>query len=244
MLSVFLAYIAGVVTILSPCVLPLLPIILGSALQSHKRGPLYLAAGLVVSFTVFGVLLATIGLSLGLDTELLQKIASSLMIAFGIILIIRPLEAFISRGLSAITSNMNNKMMGIEFKGKSGQFLLGALLGAVWTPCVGPTLGAAISLAAQEAAQASDLAYAALIMFVFSTGTATPVLALSAVAKQAPRSAALKNKMMGLSKWAKPAMGAIFVAVGTIIITGTLTTIEEALLQLMPTGLVQFIYSF
>ena len=236
--SAVLAYLAGVVTILSPCVLPLLPIILGGSFNEHKRGPLFLVAGLILSFTTFGMVVATVGFSIGLTTGVLQSIAATLMITFGVILLFNPLYQRFSAIASSSTSGMNSKISGLQFSGGKGQFALGALLGAVWSPCVGPTLGAAISLAAQG----QDLFYAAMVMFVFSVGTSTPILVMSLASQRTMMN--MKNKMMGASKWMKPTMGGIFVVVGVMIITGFMVTLEEAMLELMPESLTDFIYRF
>ena len=236
--SAFLAYLAGIVTILSPCVLPLIPIILGSSFNEHKRGPLFLVAGLVLSFTTFGMIVATIGFSVGLTTSVLQTIAASLMILFGTILLFNPLYQRFAALASASTSGMNTKVSSLSFGGAKGQFALGVLLGAVWSPCVGPTLGAAITLAAQG----QNLLYAAMIMFLFSIGTSTPILAMSFASQKTMIN--MKTKMMDASKWLKPVMGGIFVAVGIMIVTGFMITLEETMLEMMPTALSDFIYQF
>ena len=236
--SAVLAYIAGVVTILSPCVLPLLPIIVGSSFNEHKRGPLFLVAGLIVSFTSFGMIVATVGFSIGLTTSVLQSIAATVMILFGIILLFNPLYQRFSALASSSTSGLNSKVAGLKFGGGKGQFALGVLLGAVWAPCVGPTLGAAISLASQG----QNLPYAAMVMFLFSIGTSTPILAMSFASQRTMIN--MKNKMMDASKWMKPAMGGIFVIVGLMIITGFMITLEETMLNMMPTALNDFIYQF
>jgi len=80
----FWAYVAGLLTLINPCVLPILPIIIASALQSSRLGPLALAAGLVVSFTTFGVGVAAFGHLIGLNEFTLNRIASVLMILFGL----------------------------------------------------------------------------------------------------------------------------------------------------------------
>lgn len=238
MTSMFLAYIAGVVTILSPCVLPLLPIILGSSFNEHRRGPLFLVAGLIISFTTFGMVVATIGFSIGLTTSVLQTIAATVMIIFGLILLFNPLYERFSAFASASTSGINSKVSTIKLSGARGQFALGLLLGAVWSPCVGPTLGAAITLASQG----QSLIYAATIMLLFSIGTSTPILAMS-FASQKTRMK-MKNSMMNASRWIKPTMGAIFIAVGLMIITGLMVVLEEAMLTIMPIWLNDFIYQF
>ncbi len=236
--SMLLAYIAGVVTILSPCVLPLLPIIIGSSFNEHKRGPLFLVAGLIVSFTTFGMVVSTIGFSIGLTTSVLQTLAASIMLLFGTVLMFNPLYERFSAIASSSTSGISSKVSVIKLSGGRGQFALGILLGAVWSPCVGPTLGAAITLAAQG----QDLFYAATIMLLFSVGTATPILAMSFASQKTMIK--MKNKMMRSSHWIKPTMGAIFIAVGLMILTGFMVTIEEVMLNAMPEFLIDFIYQF
>ncbi len=236
--SLFIAYLAGFVTILSPCVLPLIPIIIGSSFNAHKRGPLFLAAGLIISFTTFGMIISTIGFSIGLTSNTLQVFAASLMIFFGIILLANPIYQRFSAFASSSTSGMNSRIAGLSFDGGRGQFYLGLLLGAVWSPCVGPTLGAAITLASQG----QDLFYAASIMLIFAIGTSTPIIIMSFLSRQSMLK--MKNKMMNTARWLRPTMGAMFIAVGLMIVTGFMVTIEEAMLQLMPDALVDFIYQF
>ena len=87
-MTFFWAYLAGVLTLINPCVLPLLPIILASAFARSRLGPLALAAGLVVSFTVLGVAVTAFGHLIGLDVDRMNRIAAVLMILFGLILLI------------------------------------------------------------------------------------------------------------------------------------------------------------
>ena len=77
-----LGYVAGVLSTLSPCVLPLVPILIASVVAEHRRGPLALAAGLTSSFVVFGLFFATIGISIGMDQVLPRKIAAAMLIVF------------------------------------------------------------------------------------------------------------------------------------------------------------------
>lgn len=236
--SVLLAYIAGLVTILSPCVLPLLPVVLGSALNAHRRGPQALALGLVLSFTGFGLLIATVGFSLGLTPAVFSKVAAAMMIAFGLVLMSSSLQVRFAMAAEAATSGLSRQTEAYSPQGLRGQFLLGVLLGAVWTPCVGPTLGAAIAVAAQG----TDLGYAAVIMFVFALGTVTPLLALMFGAREAI--ARRKEAMARLNQWIKPVLGGLLVAVGLAILTGLMTEWEAFLLELTPLWLIQFIYQF
>src|SRR5262245_57766204 len=95
-LSFALAFAAGLVSIFSPCVLPLLPVVLGTAASEHKLGPVALAAGLVLSFLSLGLIVATMGHALGLGADALQAFAASLLVVVGIVLVVPPLYARVS----------------------------------------------------------------------------------------------------------------------------------------------------
>ena len=148
-LSPVLAYAAGALTILSPCVLPLVPIVLGSAAQAHPRGPLALAGGLVASFTLTGFLLATIGAASGFDGDWVRLLGAGLLIAAGAALVIPAAQGLLTQAATPLANWANARKVGLERYGLAGQAAIGVLLGLVWSPCVGPTLGAATVLAAQ-----------------------------------------------------------------------------------------------
>ena len=95
-----IALVAGLLTTLSPCVLPLIPLLMGSAVSAHRQGPWALAVGVALSFTVAGVLLASVGASLGLDGETFRRVAALLMTAFGLILLSGRLQALFVRATS------------------------------------------------------------------------------------------------------------------------------------------------
>src|SRR5690242_17483328 len=88
-----LAFLAGTLSILSPCVLPLVPIVVGTALSRHRLGPAALAAGLAVSYLGIGLFVATIGFAIGLDGALFRAIGAALLIAFGAALLAPVLQA-------------------------------------------------------------------------------------------------------------------------------------------------------
>lgn len=144
-----LGFVAGVVSVLSPCVLPLVPILIASALSKHRFGTLALAGGLSLSFAAVGTVLANLGVNAGLDPELLRRVAAALMTVFGIVMLYTRLSA----GFAMLDSRVGNMGQGalssLSGDGLASQFGIGLVLGLVWSPCVGPTLGAATTLAAQ-----------------------------------------------------------------------------------------------
>ena len=135
-----LSVMAGILSTLSPCVLPLIPILVGTALTAHRYGPVALASGLALAYAIAGLFLATVGLMIGLDQVVFRNIAAGLMILFGLVLLSAPLQecfAALTAGLSSSGQPLLERMSADTL---TGQFLLGALLGIVWSPCVGPTL--------------------------------------------------------------------------------------------------------
>ena len=166
-----LAFLAGVLSVLSPCVLPLLPIVLGTAASEHRLGPIALAVGLALSFVTIGLFVATIGFAAGLDGDVFRAISAALLIAIGLVLLVPKLQAQFALAASPVGNWVDDRLGGFATGGLWGQFALGLLLGAVWSPCVGPTLGAASILAAKG----ENLGEVALTMFAFGLGAALPL---------------------------------------------------------------------
>src|SRR5713101_8216494 len=143
------ALLAGVLSALSPCVLPILPIVLGSAVAQHRFGPAALAGGVALSFTVLGLFIATIGFSLDLDSGPFRIIGAVILLGFGVVLLFPSLQDRFALAANRVSSVIAPVSTGVSGNSLGGQFLLGVTLGLVWSPCVGPTLGAASLLAAR-----------------------------------------------------------------------------------------------
>lgn len=223
-----LAFIAGILSTLSPCVLPLLPIVLGTAVSQHRLGPVALAAGLALSFVAIGMFVATIGFSIGLDGGVFRIAAAVLLMLIGMILILPALQARVALAAGPVSNWTEQRFGGASGNGLSGQFGVGLLLGAVWSPCVGPTLGAASVLAAQG----KDLGQVAITMLVFGIGAALPLLLLGMLSREALIS--WRNRMMTTGQGAKKILGAVLIITGLFIITGADKTIEAVLVDLSP----------
>jgi cytochrome c biogenesis protein CcdA len=144
-----LAFLAGLLSILSPCVLPLLPIVLGAAASEHRIGPAALAGGVALSFVSIGLFVATAGFAIGLDGDVFRTFAAIFMIGIGVVLAMPTLQMRLAAAGGPISGWADEWINSVQPRGVSGQFGIGLLLGAVWSPCVGPTLGAASVLAAQ-----------------------------------------------------------------------------------------------
>jgi cytochrome c-type biogenesis protein len=178
--SVPLAGFAGMLSILSPCVWPLVPVIMSSAAANGRFGPWYLALGLSTAFAVAGTLLVLLLVTLGLDPELFRYVAAAMLVGVAATLLVDRVGNGVSDALSRITGAAQSTRAGGAPRGPLGQFAVGALLGLVWLPCVGPTLGAAIALASLG----QDMGRAFVIMFAFGAGTALVLVAAGLMSGQ------------------------------------------------------------
>lgn len=219
-MTLLFSFLAGVLSILSPCVLPLLPLVLGAAISKSKWGVYALSAGLALSFVVIGLFFATIGFSLNVNQDYFRFIAALILMVMGIFLVFPTYFAPISQVITGFTNKFETK-----FAGKNaGQFFTGALLGVIWTPCVGPTLGAASLLAAKG----ENLLEVALIMLIFGLGAALPLLIIGLFAIKN-----LRFLSSGINT-AKTVFGILLILTALSIITGYDKIIEATLINISP----------
>jgi cytochrome c-type biogenesis protein len=237
-MDLIFGYLAGLLTLINPCVLPVLPIVLATALQAHKLGPVALAAGMSTAFVILGLGIATLGQSIGLTADTLSDAAAVLMLIFGLILLVPRLNAGFAFATAGVAAKADAGIDRVDRSGLGGQFLGGALLGAVWSPCVGPTLGGAISLASQG----QNLGWAAAVMAAFAAGVSTVIMALGYGAR-----AALQRRralMQRIAAKAKPIMGMVFVAVGLMLLFRVHHMIQAWLITVLPYWLQDFSVAF
>jgi len=227
-----LSFLAGVLSILSPCVLPLVSILVGAALNTHRFGPYALALGLAISFTAVGVFIATVGASIGIDQEVFRVIAAALLIIFGIVLLSGTLQEKFASATAGIGGSGNNLLSKVSTDSLSGQFILGLILGAVWSPCVGPVLGATITLASQG----TNLGHATFVMALFGLGAGLPLILLGLLSRQAMIS--VRSKLFTAGKIGKRILGVILLLVGLLIITGLDKQFEALIVAVSPEWLI------
>lgn len=223
-----LGFLAGVLTILSPCVLPLLPLVLGPAISAHRFGLPALAAGLVIAFVGVGLFVATIGFSVGLDGDMFRDISAVLLGLVGIVLLSSGLQLKLSLAGGGIGNAASRLVAKISPNGVGGQFVLGLLLGAIWSPCVGPTLGAASLLAAQG----QNLASVAAVMAAFGLGTALPLIGLGLLSRQAM--GRWRGRLHSAGKTGKLVLGGLSLAIAALILSGYDRSLETVLVQASP----------
>lgn len=223
--------LAGLLSTLSPCVLPILPILLGAATAAHPRAPLALAGGLALSYAVIGTLIAWAGAAIGIDASLFRNVGAAILGALGLVLMSASLQQSFASATSGIGDAGNNFISRLNLHGLRGQFAIGLALGVVWSPCVGPTLGAAVVLASQGV----HLPQVALLMGIFGIGAAMPVVGLAYLSRAAMMK--VRGKLMQAGKTGKIVLGVVMVSIAALILTGADKPLEAWLVDMSPAWL-------
>lgn len=225
------AYVAGILTLINPCVLPLLPIVIAAAFQGSRVGPLMLAAGLTLSFSIIGVGVTAFGHLAGIDGGTINRTAAVIMVGFGVVLLVPRAQAILAGIVSPVAGRANAGIDRVQGAGATGQLAVGVLLGAVWSPCIGPTLGGAIGLAASG----ESLGQAGVTMLAFGLGVSTVLMGLAYGSREVLK--ARRDRLTAWMPWAKPVMGGSLLLVGVAIFFHLDRMIESRLLDLMPNWL-------
>jgi cytochrome c biogenesis protein CcdA len=225
-LALPLAFAAGLLTILSPCILPLAPIVVAAAGADDPRGPFALALGLALTFAVVGGTLSAFGIEVGAVAGV--RAASALvMVGVGLVLLLPwaadRLEASLS-GLGAVSQRLSESL---PRTGLAGNAAAGAVLALAWAPCAGPTLGAAFVLAADR----GSLAAAMLTMFVYALGAAG---ALLAVGFGVSRVGGRRSRAILAGARGRFALGLSLSLFGALVLTGFDHRVEAAMVDAMP----------
>ena len=238
LVSYGLGLLAGLLSTLSPCVLPIVPILLGSATNAHPRAPLALAGGLALSYAIIGTALAWAGANLDLDTSVFRLVGAALIGFFGLVLVSSHLQQRFASAKAGIGNAGNGLIARLKLDGLTGQFVIGLVLGLVWSPCVGPTLGAAIVLASQG----SHLPQVALLMGTFGVGAALPVVLLAYVGRSAMLK--MRGSLMQAGKTGKTILGSVMIALAVMILAGWDKPVEAWLVNATPDWLTQLTTRF
>jgi cytochrome c-type biogenesis protein len=225
--AVPLALVAGVFGILSPCVWPLVPVVTSAAATSGRSGPVWLALGLSVSFAVAGTLLTLMLVSTGLDPELFRYVAAALLIAVALVLLLRSLNDWVTFRLSSFSGRFGGAA-GLGSASAPGQFGVGALIGVVWLPCVGPTLGAAIALASLG----QNMGMAFVAMLAYGIGTAG-VLLLAGLASGRLLSC-WRSRLISSGGSGKKLLGWSLLVLGVLVLTGVDKYLEAIAVGVVP----------
>ena len=173
LLLLAIGFVAGVVTALSPCMLPVLPIVLAGG--ATGRRPLAIVAGVVVSFSVFTLFAAWLLDLAGLPQDLLRNLAIGLLFLVALSLLVPQVGELLARPLQALSRRGSGD--------RGGGFFLGATLGLVFVPCAGPVLAAVTVIAARREVGLDGV----LLTLAYAAGAAVPMLAIAFAGQRAAR---------------------------------------------------------
>lgn len=214
LVSYGIALLAGLLSTLSPCVLPIVPILLGSAMNAHRRAPIALAAGLALSYATIGTAIAWAGSAIELDSELFRHVGAILLGLLAVVILSSSLQQRFAAAISGIGNAGDRLLSHLHLSGLYGQFVVGLALGMIWSPCVGPTLGVAIVLASQG----KHLLSSAALMGLFSVGAALPIVILGYISRSAMLS--VRGKLLQAGKAGKIALGSAMLLIAIATISG------------------------
>ena len=225
---VFLALAAGGLSTLNPCVFPLLPLVVGGSLQGHRAGPLFMGLGMVTSFALGGLLLGVAGPALGIDGDSVRIAGGWLLLLLGAVMLIPALNEPFTRLMTPLASGADGLSSRINATSLGGSFLLGGVLGLVWSPCSGPLLISALTLVASEGGALRG----ALILGAFGLGAAIPLM-IAAYASRAGFNR-MRGWVLSHVKTLKTGFGLLLVFLGVAILLGWDKRLEALVIPLLP----------
>ena len=228
-----LALLAGVLSTLSPCVLPLIAVLVASAADAHRGGVLALGGGLALSFTVVGIFLATLGVSLGLNPETFRIVGAVMLALVGVLLLSQTWQHGFATATTGVSQTGHRLLARLEPHGLKGQLYVGLLLGLVWSPCVGPTLGAAATLASQG----QHLGSVAITMVLFGLGAALPLVVLGSLSRVTLQR--LRGRLLVSGERGRQALGIALLVISVLIVSKLDKSFESWVLDHSPDWLVR-----
>ncbi len=201
--SLALSFGAGLASVASPCVLPVVPLLVAGRADEHRARPALVVAGVAASFVAMGVLTSLFGAAIGPALPRLEKVVGAVVVAFGLLLL---LDVNLFKRLSFL-----QRVGGASGDGRLSGLLLGASLGLVWIPCVGPMLSGVLATVATQ----GTLAAGVVLLGAYALGFAVPMLAVGY------GSQALRQRVRAISahplavRWAS---GLLLVGFGALIL--------------------------
>jgi cytochrome c biogenesis protein CcdA/thiol-disulfide isomerase/thioredoxin len=202
-LLIGVAFVAGIVTALSPCVLPVLPIVFAGSASGGRARPFAIVAGLVASFTAFTLAAAALLAALGLPDDLLRNVAIGAVLLVGLSLLWPRLGHLVERPF---------RSLGRRAPGGVGGFALGVSLGLLFTPCAGPVIAAIAVLAASERFSLD----AVLVTLAYALGAGLVLLGLALAARRGLTARRLRRRAPAIRR----ALGGVIVGVVALMILG------------------------
>jgi len=223
-----ISLLAGSLTTLSPCVFPILPLVLGGAVQSNRLAPLAMGVGMAASFALIGLLLGAAGPALGIDSEHVRVAGALLLIAFGLVMVVPQFNRRFTEWMLPIASSANAASSRLDGGSLGGALLLGGVLGLVWSPCSGPLLATALTLVASEGGALKG----AVILGLFGTGAAIPLVAVAYASRSGFSRA--RGWVLARIDAIKLSFGILIGLTGIAILSGADKWLEARIVAILP----------
>lgn len=233
-----LSGLAGSLSILSPCVFPLLPLVLGGLTPGNRLGPLAMGLGMTLSFAALGVLLGAAGPALGIDSRHVRTAAAVLLVLMGAWIWVPSLKEWLTQRMTWLASGANAWAAHLHGRTLGNAFLLGGLLGLVWSPCSGPLLASALIMAASEGGAGSG----GMTLGFFGLGAATPLVAAAYVSR--PFFERFRERVQTRGELGQKIMGAALLVTGLAVVSGADKWLEAWILPFLPPRWLQLMALF
>lgn len=245
-LNLGLALIAGFLSTLQPCVLPLIPIVLGGAIYQNKFAPVYIGLGMVIFYALLGAITGFIEPLFGFEPSEFKAIGAVMMIASGIILLAPHLFSNLGGVYSGVLNRLNQKASSLSFDSPVSCLLLGAILSLIWAPCAGPMLASALTLLTSGlmtdgTSDLQSVIQGSILLGFYGLGAATPLVILAYITRTAFSS--WRAKLLKAQGLLTKVLGIFFLVFGLLILTGAMNKIEIYLLTILPESWLGFVNS-
>jgi cytochrome c-type biogenesis protein len=223
-----LSLAAGSLTTLSPCVFPLLPLVLGGAVQGHRWAPVAMGVGMTASFATIGVALAALGPTMGIDADSVRHSGAVLMIGFALLMLVPALGHRFSQWMLPIANAANAASSKLDGGSLLSATALGAVLGLVWSPCSGPLLGSALTLVATD----SGVLGGGAMLALFGLGAAIPLVAVAYASRSGL--ARVRDGLLARMDGVRRVFALLLGSFGVAILTGADKWLEARALDWLP----------
>jgi cytochrome c-type biogenesis protein len=223
-----LSLAAGSLTTLSPCVLPLLPLVVGGATQHNRLAPVAMGLGMATTFALIGLLVGTLGPLIGLDADHVRVAGALMLILLALVFWIPAWSERFAHWAMPLASSAQNASAGLDASSLGGAFLLGGVLGLVWSPCSGPLLASALALVVSEGGALPG----AITLGVFGVGAAVPLVAVAYASRAG--FARWRDRALSRIEGVKKGFGALLGLAGVAILMGWDKLLEAWVVGFLP----------
>ena len=223
-----LSLAAGGLTTLSPCVFPLLPLVLGGGLQGNRLAPLAMGLGMTASFAGIGMVLGALSPVLAIESETIRMAGAALLVAFALVMLVPALGERFTQWMLPLASHANAASARLDSGSLVGALLLGTVLGLVWSPCSGPLLGSALTLVASE----GGVLRGATLLGVFGLGAAIPLVAVAYASRSGFHR--VRDWVLVHTERVRYAFAALLGLMGLAILSGADKLLEASIVQALP----------